>query len=289
MRSRLLKKGRFCESGSDGYHMRKRRAQGFTLVETIVVLVILAILMAIAVPAFLGYIEKGKETACQSNRRNLRLQLMLDRLEQDQLSKSELEEGLAQTDIRCPSGGVYTIEFAKDFDTTRNFGVICSIHGGEVPGEGAQNRVSQGLRRDFIEYIDEIPQKKRNNDAMRKAFFEAYGGQWPTLTVDGTVYYIQPYYSEKASDSLALDQRVWLYATTDPGTKNNWSVPFVLDPVEMKWYTATGWSGKPGGSANISATDAQSMHALIQNEMHGSTDRHKWVELADYTESAPVK
>jgi prepilin-type N-terminal cleavage/methylation domain-containing protein len=37
-----------------------RRRAGFTLVEVIVVLVILAILMAIAVPALTGYIEKAR-------------------------------------------------------------------------------------------------------------------------------------------------------------------------------------------------------------------------------------
>ena len=70
--------------------MKKKRIKGFTLVETIVVLVILAIVMAIAIPAFMGYIEKGKETACQANRRNLRLELIMKHLELDALTQEQL-------------------------------------------------------------------------------------------------------------------------------------------------------------------------------------------------------
>ena len=43
--------------------IKKHSKKGFTLVEVIVVLVILAILMAIAIPALTGYIDKAKERA----------------------------------------------------------------------------------------------------------------------------------------------------------------------------------------------------------------------------------
>ena len=41
--------------------MRKKR-QGFTLIEIIVVLVILGILLAIATPSILGYVQKAKDS-----------------------------------------------------------------------------------------------------------------------------------------------------------------------------------------------------------------------------------
>ena len=54
--------------------MRKRLGtdvKGFTLIEVIVVLVILAILMAIAIPNVLGYINKAKGTENELNARNV--------------------------------------------------------------------------------------------------------------------------------------------------------------------------------------------------------------------------
>lgn len=49
----------------------KKNKKGFTLVEVIVVLVILAILMAIAIPSFMGYINKAKEREKDLTARNV--------------------------------------------------------------------------------------------------------------------------------------------------------------------------------------------------------------------------
>jgi prepilin-type N-terminal cleavage/methylation domain-containing protein len=45
--------------------------KGFTLVEVIVVLVIITILMAIAVPALTGYIDRAKDKALEADGRNI--------------------------------------------------------------------------------------------------------------------------------------------------------------------------------------------------------------------------
>jgi len=47
-----------------------RSDEGFTLVELMVVVLIIAILMAIAIPTFLGAREKAQDRAAQSNLRN---------------------------------------------------------------------------------------------------------------------------------------------------------------------------------------------------------------------------
>ena len=49
--------------------LNMRNKKGFTLVEVIVVLVILAILMAIAIPALTGYIDKAKEKSAIADTR----------------------------------------------------------------------------------------------------------------------------------------------------------------------------------------------------------------------------
>ena len=47
------------------YSNKNNKTKGFTLVEIIVTLVILAILAAFLVPALTGYIDKTKEHLCQ--------------------------------------------------------------------------------------------------------------------------------------------------------------------------------------------------------------------------------
>lgn len=60
--------------------MRKRQAGegGFTLIELLVVIVIIGILAAIAIPAFLNQREKAWEKAVESDLRNLAVQIETD-------------------------------------------------------------------------------------------------------------------------------------------------------------------------------------------------------------------
>lgn len=125
--------------------MEKDKNCGFTLIEIIIAVAILAILIGIAVPMILGHVNKTKATVCGSNRKALEDSYVLQRAVGMDTSMNEL---LTNADGKyfeqtpaCPSGGVYTWDEPKDRDTVPK--VHCSIHddkqesgGGEPPSHG---------------------------------------------------------------------------------------------------------------------------------------------------------
>lgn len=102
--------------------------EGFTLVELIVVLVILALLSAVLVPSLLGFIDKSKEKVCLVNRsmieRYYRGEVIYnpDTTMQDMLAGNSVT-GTDASDLTCPSGGDYSV-------SSDGLHVICSVHGG---------------------------------------------------------------------------------------------------------------------------------------------------------------
>lgn len=98
--------------------MLKNRA-GFTLMEILVVVTIIGILAAIAVPSYIYAVEKGRKDACIANKQILQTQVERYRLENEKLVLDEGEElvtflkgmgYLSGQDIECPFEGEYRIE-----------------------------------------------------------------------------------------------------------------------------------------------------------------------------------
>lgn len=106
-------------------NMWKKNTKGFTLIELIVVMAIIAILASIAVPTYFGYIKKAKEKVCRVN--CVQVERMYEMyLETESIEHSDIvfEEFLKEygKDI-CPENGVITYADGK---------VVCSVHSKEV-------------------------------------------------------------------------------------------------------------------------------------------------------------
>lgn len=142
--------------------MLKYRTRGFTLIELLVVILILAILMAIALPLYLRAVRDSERQTCRSNQQTI--------ANAEQAYKIRSASHVYTTDLTssgtlwgdgtdlqalpvCPDGGTYTVATNPPTGTVvgvngtgvtnipvGGFGVQCDYgnHGGFVPGVNAQ-------------------------------------------------------------------------------------------------------------------------------------------------------
>ena len=95
-----------------GTRRLRREEQGFTLIELLVVILIIGILAAIALPAFLGQQKKGQDADAKSNARNVMGQVEACQLETGDYSQClvpalralGLSSGAAPGDVAMTAG-----------------------------------------------------------------------------------------------------------------------------------------------------------------------------------------
>jgi prepilin-type N-terminal cleavage/methylation domain-containing protein len=93
--------------------LNRKRTKGFTLIEIMIVVLIIGILLAIAVPNFMNARETSRAKACRSNLKQIdaaKEQWAMDHNanNRDAVVDTEVDAYLKGGAPACPSGGTYT-------------------------------------------------------------------------------------------------------------------------------------------------------------------------------------
>ena len=129
--------------------IKKNNRKGFTLVELLVVVLILATLMAVALPLYLSSVADSSKKTCRANMQSIANAAQAWKVKNraadfSTLTISALTPDLGATPV-CPDGGAYSLStsgtVADDAGTaqaipTGSLGIVCSHtgHNGFIPG-----------------------------------------------------------------------------------------------------------------------------------------------------------
>lgn len=229
--------------------MKRLNKRGFTLAELLIVVAIIGVLAAIAIPVFTGSLKRTEETVCLSNRTSLAHEMIYARMADKDADINEIFDAAGTI---CPSNGKITISDRGGTDLTVN----CRTHSQTIPQKTAD---------EYQELINNAPASQASNDTLRKKYYTQNGNAWPILQVDDTNYYIQPYYN--TSDP---EKKAWIYAGSGSSfdSSDKWKAYFIYEPDENIWYQCVDNKGKP----NNTWISRYSTSAQIRNFIHGTYD-----------------
>ncbi len=125
------------------------RNRAFTLVELLVVVLILSILMAVALPLYLSTVNDAQKKTCRANQQTIANSVWAGRIKLGANDFSLWNGGTVTALITaspdklpdlvdaptCPSGGIYSIAIGSTGDNS-TFKVVCNVgvHGTFQPG-----------------------------------------------------------------------------------------------------------------------------------------------------------
>src|SRR5215470_19111193 len=96
--------------------LRKRNRKGFTLIELLIVILILAILMAVALPLYLAAVSDSQIKTCRANMQTIanaeQAWKTANSAHTYTTTLSDLNSNLGSTPV-CPSGGTYSVAISS--------------------------------------------------------------------------------------------------------------------------------------------------------------------------------
>lgn len=124
------------------FKFNRRRKGGFTLIELLVVVLILAILMAVALPLYLSAIADAELKTCRSNMQTIATAVRAYQVKYRDItlapdSAALVSNGDLSANPACPSNtGAYTIAVASGVITVSCPGTV-GAHGSFSPGQSS--------------------------------------------------------------------------------------------------------------------------------------------------------
>ncbi|MEQ3363559.1 competence type IV pilus major pilin ComGC [Raoultibacter massiliensis] len=264
----------------------KKHTAGFTLAELLIVVAILLVLIAIAVPLFAGALGNAEEATCEANRRSLKSTFLAAyTLGDDKNSSTVFEKCLADlkaenNGIACPTDGSYSI---KSDDGEGHIVVRCSKHGLRVD-EGILAWIQETYNGAWHQFVDEDGKQITSDIGIRRQYALQHGlTEWPKVTgigkdgAEGALYIEFKSFGNTSNSSF-------LYAGTnkDPNA-TDWNAYYVCDSAGLlgsdskgQWYRIT---SNPKGE-NI-AKDEAGMKAILEKNKANKVDlvNDKFVDM----------
>lgn len=223
----------------------KQKSGGFTLMEMLIVVAIIAVLVAIAIPTFASSLEKSRTAACLANRRALYAEATLQYMSDNVTHPTELTAEEAKTYV-CPSGGKITVLFDE---ITKTFNVNCSKHG--------------LLFGEYSSPADAFKKAIENLTANGTQIFNSNRDRVDSTTTidDSMAQQVKDELANMGVDIDALGAKTWAIinssaAGANKGTNIIWSSYSIVDSNGTKAYSSVpAICRKPDGSYVVGMTN----------------------------------